>query len=71
MIKSATTAKPACLATIIGIVALIVTATGVFGEVQSAMNAIWKAKPQSARRCAAWCARGWRAWAWSSPAASC
>jgi membrane protein len=31
-------------ATVIGIGALILTATGVFGEVQSALNAIWKAK---------------------------
>src|SRR5580704_12297583 len=30
-----------------GIVVTIVTATGVFGEVQSAMNAIWKAEPRS------------------------
>jgi len=33
-------------ATIIGIVMLIVTASGVFGEMQSALNAIWKAKPK-------------------------
>ena len=31
-------------ATLVGIGALLVTATGVFGEVQSALNAIWKAK---------------------------
>jgi membrane protein len=34
------------LATVIGIVTLIVTAPGVFGEVQSALNVIWKAKPK-------------------------
>jgi membrane protein len=34
------------LATVIGIVTLIVTASGVFGEVQSALNVIWKAKPK-------------------------
>ena len=34
------------LATVIGIVTLIVTASGVFGEVQSALNVIWKAKPR-------------------------
>jgi len=33
-------------ATIIGIIMLIVTASGVFGEMQSALNAIWKAKPK-------------------------
>jgi membrane protein len=34
------------LATIIGIVTLIATASGVFGEMQSALNAIWKVKPE-------------------------
>jgi membrane protein len=34
------------LATIIGIVTLIATASGVFGEMQSALNAIWKARPE-------------------------
>lgn len=33
------------LATLIGIVTLIITASGVFGEMQSALNAIWKAEP--------------------------
>ena len=33
-------------ATVIGIVTLIATASGVFGEMQSSLNAIWKAKPQ-------------------------
>lgn len=34
------------LATILGIVAVIVTASGVFSEMQSALNAIWKATPK-------------------------
>jgi membrane protein len=34
------------LATILGLIAVIVTASGVFGEMQSALNAIWKAKPE-------------------------
>lgn len=34
------------IATIIGIVSLIVTASGVFGEMQSALNAIWRASPE-------------------------
>jgi membrane protein len=34
------------LATIIGVIAVLATASGVFGEMQSALNAIWKAKPQ-------------------------
>jgi len=33
-------------ATIVGIVSLIVTASGVFGEMQSALNAIWRASPE-------------------------
>ena len=45
MIRSAS--NPAAGTTIIGLVAVFVAATGVFGEVQSAMNAIWKAEPQS------------------------
>jgi membrane protein len=39
-------AKPSgILATIIGILTLFVTASGVFGEMQSALNTIWKAGP--------------------------
>lgn len=34
------------LATMIGVVTVLATASGVFGEMQSALNAIWKAKPQ-------------------------
>ena len=34
------------LATIIGMVTLIATASGVFGEMQSALNTIWKVEPQ-------------------------
>jgi membrane protein len=34
------------LATIIAIVTLTATASGVFGEIQSALNAIWKAEPK-------------------------
>jgi membrane protein len=34
------------IATIIGLVAVIATASGVFGEMQSALNVIWKAKPE-------------------------
>ena len=35
------------LATLIGIVTLLATASGTFGEMQAALNAIWKAKPKS------------------------
>jgi membrane protein len=34
------------LATLVGVAILLVTASGVFGEMQAALNAIWKAKPQ-------------------------
>jgi membrane protein len=34
------------LATVVGVVMLIVTASGVFGEMQTALNVIWKADPQ-------------------------
>lgn len=34
------------LATVLGIIAVLVTASGVFSEMQSALNVIWKAKPQ-------------------------
>jgi membrane protein len=34
------------VATIAGIAVLLVTASGVFGEMQAALNAIWKAKPK-------------------------
>jgi len=42
MIESAAKPREGALATIIGIVVLIIATSGVFGEVQSAMNAIWK-----------------------------
>jgi membrane protein len=34
------------IATIIGVVSLVVTASGVFGEMQTALNAIWRASPE-------------------------
>ena len=45
MIESAAKPREGTLATIIGVVVLIIATSGVFGEVQSAMNAIWKAAP--------------------------
>jgi membrane protein len=33
-------------ATLIGILTLVIAASGVFGEMQSALNAIWKVRPQ-------------------------
>ena len=34
------------LATIIGVVSLVITASGVFGEMQTALNAIWRTDPE-------------------------
>ncbi len=47
MIESASQPREGMLATLIGLVVIVVAASGVFGEVQSALNAIWKAKPGS------------------------
>ena len=47
-IRSASNRSSGILATVIGIVALIITASGVFGEMQVALNAIWKAEPPKA-----------------------
>jgi membrane protein len=46
-VASAASKSSGILATIIGVATLIATASGVFGEMQSALNAIWKAKPQA------------------------
>jgi len=45
MIESAARPREGLWATIVGIVVLLIATTGVFGEVQSAMNAVWKAQP--------------------------
>ncbi|CAN5148041.1 YihY/virulence factor BrkB family protein [soil metagenome] len=47
MIESAAKPGEGAVATIIGVIVLIIAVSGVFGEVQSAMNAIWKAKPRT------------------------
>ncbi len=47
MVASAGNKSSGILATVIGVVTLLVTATGVFGEMQSALNAIWKAEPKA------------------------
>lgn len=43
-IKSAANKKSGILATILGVVTFLITATGVFGELQATLNYIWKAK---------------------------
>jgi membrane protein len=45
MIESAAKPREGTWATVVGFVVLLIATSGVFGEVQSAMNAIWKAKP--------------------------
>jgi membrane protein len=45
-VASASGKSSGIIATIVGVLTLFVTASGVFGEMQSALNAIWKAKPQ-------------------------
>jgi membrane protein len=45
-VASAAGKSSGILATIIGIGTLLVTASGVFGEMQTSLNAIWKAKPR-------------------------
>ena len=45
MIDNASNKSSGILASVIGAVTLLITTSGVFGEMQSALNAIWKAKP--------------------------
>ena len=45
MVKGASNKHAGTVATVIGIVTLIVTSTGVFSELQADLNAIWKAQP--------------------------
>src|SRR5438105_7853544 len=46
VIRSASGKPSGIFASALGIITLLVTASGVFGEMQSAMNAIWKAEPK-------------------------
>jgi membrane protein len=45
-INSASGKSSGIIATSLGLLALLVTASGVFGEMQSALNAIWQSQPQ-------------------------
>jgi membrane protein len=45
-LQSAASKTSGTWATIVGLVTLLVTASGVFGEMQSTLNIIWKAEPQ-------------------------
>ncbi len=46
MVRSAWQSKSGWIATSIGLVTLLISATTVFGEMQSALNAIWRAEPK-------------------------
>jgi membrane protein len=46
-LASASTTSSGVLATMVGVVTLLVTASGMFGEMQVALNRIWKAEPKS------------------------
>jgi membrane protein len=45
-VANASNQSSGLLATVIGVATLIATASGAFGEIQAALNAIWKAKPK-------------------------
>jgi membrane protein len=45
MVRSASDRMAGKLATLIGLVTILLAITGVFGEIQSALNAVWKAAP--------------------------
>jgi membrane protein len=45
MVESAAKPHEGTWATVVGVIVLFIAVSGVFGEVQSAMNAIWKAAP--------------------------
>ena len=47
-IKSASNSTAGTIGTIVGVVTLIITASGVFSEMQTALNAIWKVTPSGA-----------------------
>lgn len=46
-VNNASAIKQGVIASIVGVVTLIVTASGVFGEMQSALNVVWKAEPKT------------------------
>lgn len=46
MIRSASDRMTGLVATVIGLFTILLAASGVFGEVQSALNSIWKAEPR-------------------------
>jgi membrane protein len=51
MLRSASSTRSGIIATAVGIGTLIVAATAVFGQLQSALNLIWKAPASGASTC--------------------
>ncbi|MFT8244272.1 YihY/virulence factor BrkB family protein [Roseomonas sp. BN140053] len=49
MVKGASNQTSGTIATIVGVVTLLLTASGVFGELQASLNAVWKADPDAAK----------------------
>jgi membrane protein len=45
-VQSASGKSTGIIASVIGLITLLITASGIFGEMQSALNTIWKAQPQ-------------------------
>src|ERR1700722_4954296 len=45
-VRSASGTSSGILASVVGATTLLITASGVFGEMQSALNVIWKTQPQ-------------------------
>jgi membrane protein len=47
MIQNASNRKAGAIATAIGVVTLLITASGVFSEMQTGLNVVWKARPKT------------------------
>ena len=47
MVRGASDGTSGTIATVVGLVTLLLTASGVFGELQGALNAIWKVEPDA------------------------
>ena len=45
MVRSASDRLTGTWATVIGLVTILIAITGVFGEIQSALNKVWKVSP--------------------------
>jgi hypothetical protein len=56
---------------LVSVAVLLVTASGVFAELQGALNVIWKAEPKAVTVSPTCCGRGRSALAWWRQPASC